>query len=1253
MDINTNILTKEKVADALHSSSNTLDYKTRLYSFFTHIPQFLIEMAVTLQEKIKKSISFKENITSVNQDSHGHVLQKSSSFLTERQYLHLEPSNILTPLHQAILLGLDEDDTFSPLSKDLMKRISLLGRSSIPEELLKLFFEDLYPCRSLTDFRDALEQLIEHGVIKYLSSSLSNLICYEIDYQLQEALYKKFADGQQKEICAQVWDKTKFQLEELIKDQGRHEKGFHLYLDHAVSFLRKEPFKLLLKGPQRDDILLLLDQLFEEEGFYETAIPLLIQQDHSHALTSESPYAHVQKVLTDIRNTYSFLGEHSKVIKCYEKELEIAKVLKDRELEMKGHGNLGNTYTLLRRYDQAINYYNQQLTIALEIKNQPGIGRAYANLGNTEYNLRNYHQAIMYHEKDLKISIEARDRLGEERAYNNLGNAYVALRKCDQGIDYYEKSLEIALELNDQIGEGRAYNNLGNAYCTLNSYHKEIEYHKKNLKIILELEDRLGEGRAYANLGNAYGNLGNCHQKIYYQENSLKIALELKDQLGEADAYCNLGGAYGDLGESHKAIEYHEKYLVIARELRDKEKEGRAYAKLGMTYRYLGEFHKAIEYHEKHLAIVQELKNYHDIGRGYNSLGIAYDELGESRKAIEYYEKDLIISREIGDQEGEGKTYGNLGNAYHRLGEYHKGIKYNEMHLAITLKLKDRLGEGRASCNLGNNYYAIGEFSKAIEYYDNDLKIALECRNQAAEGRAYGNLGNSYCALGDHHKAVNYHKEKLKISLILKDRIGEGIVYNNLGSAYSALGKYDQAEEYFRKGINITDSLQHDAKEAQWQVTLFEHWSRSYVNLEKVLSLKNKNYESLEISDRRRSRALSSLLSQKLFSEKKQETAIQALSFQKMQEIAKKLHTTFIVYSVIPLGEEKMDIHAWMISARETSLQSIPIVIPDGAFSQLDQIFKTFPYQDEGKRPVRGKKNPNELFKEKLINWYDILIHPLEPYLPSQDGEETLTFIPDGFLAHLPFGAFYHAKEDKYLIEKYPVSIAPSIQVLSLLDQLPKEFSDQALLVGNPLTPKKEEDNLSYAESEIRQTLAPLMEPFSQQIFTQETATVDNIFKYAPLAKWIHIACHGLSNQKPPGDPHSVFEGFFKLAPDEKHPSGELHAKEVNSLVLRADLVFMSACHLGRGNLQKEGSIGPIWSFLGAGALSTIASYWPLPEGKITVQMVDAFYRHYLGIGTVKLNKAKALQQAVLMAMKIERNKPRQWGAFFLSGLIT
>ncbi|MGR3973352.1 MAG: CHAT domain-containing protein [Candidatus Rhabdochlamydia sp.] len=354
------------------------------------------------------------------------------------------------------------------------------------------------------------------------------------------------------------------------------------------------------------------------------------------------------------------------------------------------------------------------------------------------------------------------------------------------------------------------------------------------------------------------------------------------------------------------------------------------------------------------------------------------------------------------------------------------------------------------------------------------------------------------------------------------------------------------------------------------------------------------------------------------------------------------------------LNSVECSVQAWIIPSKNASISSVSLSISDQEFLNPEQIFKSFPYQAETKCPQRRERKPGAIFKEKLSSWYNCLIAPLEMYLPSKDSEETLTFIPEGFLAHLPFGSFYNQEEDKYLIENYPVSIAPSIGVLSLLDQLPKNDGGETLLMGNPTTVAKELDELKLAQEEVCRIVAPLLGLSQDEVFIQEKATPMCVLTKAPTARFMHIACHGIANQKPieKPNPHSVFEGLFKLAIDDDHRLGHLHAEEIASMSLKADLVFMSACHLGRGHLTQEGSIGPIWSFLAAGARSTVASYWPLPEAETTVKIVETFYKHYLEIGTPKVNKAHAVRQAVLMAMTTEKDNPHRWGSLFLSGLI-
>ncbi|MGR3911829.1 MAG: tetratricopeptide repeat protein, partial [Candidatus Rhabdochlamydia sp.] len=804
------------------------------------------------------------------------------------------------------------------------------------------------------------------------------------------------------------------------------------------------------------------------------------------------------------------------------------------------------------------------------------------------------------------------------------------------------------------VGEGRAYGNLGNAYKDLGGYHQAINYYDKYLNIMQELRDQIGEGRAYGNLGNAYQNLGETRVAINYYDKYLKIAQEFKDQVGKGRAYGNLGNAYKDLGEHRKAIGFHEKALIIAVELQDRAGEGRAYGNLGNAYGGLEEYRKAIDFHKKALKIAIELQDRVSEGRAWSDLGNAYKELGEYHKAIESQERDLGIALELNNYIGEGRAYSNLGNTYDSLGEYRKAIDYHRKALKIAVELKDRLGEGRAYSNLGNSYHVLGDYQQAIGCYTHILKIAIDLQDQIGQGIAYCNLGNVYHTLGEYKKAVDNHQKDLQLALKLQDRAGEGMAYCNLGNAYSALREYHQAEEYFRKGIEIDHFFQENVKEAQWQIVSFERWSAPYINLERILLSQNKSAEALEISDRRRSRALSSLLSKKLLLKEKQGMFTPFLSFKEMQRLAQRFHTTFIVYSIISLDEEKASIHTWIVSPNKGSCESITLSISDSEYLRTDKIFEKYPYQLGTKRPTRNSKPPSQFFKENLSCWYDYFIAPLEAYLPLEDSGETLTFIPEGFLTHLPFGAFYNSKKDKYLIEKYPVSIAPSIQVLSLLDQFPKEATNQALLIGNPTTPQQKDNQLKYSEHEVRDILEPLMNASHNQVFIQKDATVNNILKYAPEAQWIHLSCHRAIDQNPnkKTNPYSIFEGFFKLAPDEEHPLGHLYSEEINSMALKASLVFMSTCHLGRGNLQNEESIGSLWSFLSAGARSTIAGYWAPSDGYSTLKMVETFYKYLFGIGTYKINKARALQQAIIEVMKEERDNPHRWGVFFLSGLI-
>jgi tetratricopeptide (TPR) repeat protein len=641
---------------------------------------------------------------------------------------------------------------------------------------------------------------------------------------------------------------------------------------------------------------------------------------------------------------------------------------------------------------------------------------------------------------------------------NFVGNICEEVGDIQRAIDHYLENLRLltSFKADNAIqekalkeAECKILNHLGTAYYFLGQYQKAIEYCEKYLEISRVIQDQANEGIAYGKIGHIYDALGDHYKAIEYHKKSLQIAQAIEDPALEAEAYRGLGNPYLFLGETHKAIECYEKHLQIVQAF-DQAMEGVAYGNLGNVYYLLGEYRRAIEYHEKALQIAQAFKNHDGEGKAYGGLGNAYHSLGEANKAIEYHKKHLHIAKASQNRTVEGRIYGSLGTVYRSLKEYDKAIECHKKDLEIAQDLRDKAGEGRAYGNLGNIYGRLEQYHRAIECHKKHLQIAKDLKDCSGKGTAYLNLGNVYSILEKYRKAIEYQEKSLQITQALGHPLGEATAFNNLGCTYEAFNDFQKSEENFRKSINIHSNLQHRLGDNhQWKISIFDEQSKPYFRLEQVFLKQNKIIEALEISNSRRSRALVSVLSKRLTPHEDKSLPCTLLTLQEMQLLAQKLKTTFVIYSLFSAGKRSEDTSVWIIPSKgEITRQSLLFhILPDDT-KDPSKIFQTFPYVPV--RPQRGQ-SLDAAFNKKLSQWYESLIAPIELYLP-QDPLQTLTIVPDEFLSQIPFAAF-RDKEGRYLIEKHPIAIAPSIKVLQLLDQYPQVFSNISLVIGNPTTP--------------------------------------------------------------------------------------------------------------------------------------------------------------------------------------------------------
>jgi CHAT domain-containing protein len=154
-------------------------------------------------------------------------------------------------------------------------------------------------------------------------------------------------------------------------------------------------------------------------------------------------------------------------------------------------------------------------------------------------------------------------------------------------------------------------------------------------------------------------------------------------------------------------------------------------------------------------------------------------------------------------------------------------------------------------------------------------------------------------------------------------------------------------------------------------------------------------------------------------------------------------------------------------------------------------------------------------------------------------------------------------------------------------------------------------------------------------------ATKSEVMTRMSQARIIHLATHGLLER------YDGIPGAIALAPDRPNRIGDglLSSTEIFDLKLNAELVVLSACDTGRGNVTGDGVIGLSRSFIAAGVPSVIVSLWQVPDTP-TAALMTEFYRN---LRDQRLDKAQSLRQAMLTTLKKHPN-PRDWAAFTLIG---
>jgi len=585
--------------------------------------------------------------------------------------------------------------------------------------------------------------------------------------------------------------------------------------------------------------------------------------------------------------------------------------------------------------------------------------------------------------------------------------------------------------------------------------------------------------------------------------------------------------------------------------------------------------------------------------------------------------------------------------------DYEESIAQLEEAIQRAQQLGEPHLEHKARTFLALTYRVMGELEIAQKLYEENL--ALVRQNPATEWnpdtrqterQSLEHLAGIYASLGNYAKAIDLLEENLTLieqSSINPADLSYPKVQMKWGINLFLDGQLNEAEEALKKAFDLYSKARElRVNGGSPSVTEYEFQVETLRWLQQVLVAQNKIEEALEWSEAARSRAFIVLLGERLAQDRGISLEVEAPNIDEIRQIARQQNSTLVSYTIIYEYRPDLLLRFNRQAAFAERLQPTGVLIwvvkPNGELS-----FKQVPFsEDQGRLDnlvqrgrgnlVRGRVTAEQ--PRQFTDLYDSLIAPISSQLPT-DPQDRVTFIPQDTLFLIPFAAIPDG-QGEYLIDHHTILTAPSIQVLEFTRSQQESLDRSiraALVVGNPTMP---DDLSSLPGAEIEAQAIAKRLNISPLIGSQ--ATESAVTRRMGQSRLIHLATHGILD-----DLQTGFLGSLSFTPDA-NTNGYLESREIIALQLNAELVVLSACDTGRGEITGDGILGLSRSFIAAGSSSLLVSLWKVPD-EPTGLLMQSFYQN-LQDG---LDKAQALRQAMLQTRQ-EYPNPFNWGAFTLIG---
>lgn len=861
---------------------------------------------------------------------------------------------------------------------------------------------------------------------------------------------------------------------------------------------------------------------------------------------------------------------------------------------------------------------------------------------------KNFDQALSYQTEYLKLTEKYNLTDKTASSYQRIGLVYEQSGDYEKAVENLNHAILEYRKLGDSLNVVECLKDRGRIFSlNLDNYSTAIANQKEALRIFRIYGDDQKSMELLQNLGLSHERLANYQTALDFQLQALEMAIKLNSNQWIALSKQHLANVNWKMGNYQQALKYQQEALIIFEELKNVKFQSVGLATHGLILMSLGQIDEALVMEKKALSLAEQIQDFQDMATIHKNINLMYRQQNLWSEALEQILIAIELDKKIGSDRGLSYDYRDLGIITAQQGKNAVALNY----LRSALKISQQIYDGR---NLTHCLYEIGK----IHFLQNNFEAAIDTLSMAAanakklfvpevEWRAFRMMGHLYQKTGEMQKSlasinsaletIEKMRSKIKIEEFKSGFIDDKLdVYFDLVNLYIALNEPQKALEIVErsKSRNFIDLLAN--KDIHFSGNFDKQNFEQGKKLQEKMNRVQNDISILQIK----------------------ENQLSAVEQQKLQNLIQQLNQlkNETENYLLNLKEQSPEL-ASMVIVEPQSIDSFQSVLPDSVV--LLEFFytkqKLFVWRVTNKNVIVREK---EMADDLLFNivdslrknmqrqmpvsnisrkLYDLLIKPVEADISNS---KHLIIVPHGILHYLPFAALLDEK-GQYLIEGYPLSLAPSAFVLKICMEKGemfvkhKNWQPKILAFGNPDLGNPKFD-LPFADKEI-ESLELIYSDV--QSYKREKAVESIVEQKTGEANLILFSCHGEF------DPINPLFSALLLTPDKKE-DGRLEAYEIFNYNMNAYLVAMSACETGLAKIAVgDEVIGLSRSFIYAGTSSLLSSLWKVDD-LATAVMVKRFFR-YLKQGD---SRAKALQKAVVFVKNNINEHPLYWSAFNLTG---